>query len=385
VDIEDIRWYTCGAGWRNWVFIEVETDTGLVGVGEATIEGRELTIEGHLADLRRALVGTDALDIAGLRQRLTRDPFWVGGYVAGSGLAGIEIALWDILGKHLGVPVWQLLGGRLRDSVPTYANGWYFGATTIAEWVERAGQVVEQGFSALKFDPFGRAGLAPAVDEVDLAIEIIGALRAAVGPKVDLLIEGHGRFGVHGALTIARRLAPFGCMFFEEPVPPGNPDALLHVARQAPLPIAAGERAFSRQDARRMLELGAVHVLQPDVIHAGGIAETRDIAALAETWGVTIAPHNPNGAVATAATLMIDAVIPNFLIQEMLEPWDVPWRHLVVRGCPAVVGGRLAIPATPGLGVELDHQEIQRHPYKPVDLSFWSADSVMETVDLRPS
>lgn len=383
--IDDIRWYVCGAGWRNWVFVEVETDTGLVGIGEATIEGRELTIQGHLADLRRVLIGTDALGVSSLRRRLTRDPFWAGGYVAASGLAGIEIALWDILGKHLGVPVWQLLGGRLRESVRAYANGWYFGASGVGEWVERAGQVVEQGFRALKFDPFGRADLAPTTDEVDVAMEIIGAIRAAVGSKVDLLIEGHGRFGVHGALTIARRLAPFECMFFEEPVPPGNPDALLHIARQAPLPIAAGERAFSRQDVRRLLELGAIHVLQPDVIHVGGIAEMREIASLAESWHVSIAPHNPNGAVATAATLMIDAVVPNFLIQEILEPWDVPWRHLVVRGCPAVVDGQLAIPTAPGLGVELDHQEIQRHPYEPVDLAFWSAGSVMETVDLRPS
>ena len=383
--IADIRWYVCGAGWRNWVFVEVETDTGLIGVGEATVEGRELTITGHLADLRRVLIGTDAMAISSLRRRLTRDPFWTGGYVAGSGLAGIEIALWDIVGKHLGVPVWQLLGGRVRDSVRAYANGWYFGASEVDEWVERAGQVVEHGFRALKFDPFGRADLAPSIEEVERSLDLVRAIRVAVGPRVDLLIEGHGRFGVHAAVTIGTRLAEFGCMFFEEPVPPGNADALRRVTEQAPIRIAAGERAFSRQEARELLERGAVHVLQPDVIHAGGIAETREIAALAESWFVPIAPHNPNGAVATAATLMIDATVPNFLIQEILELWDVPWRHLVVRGCPSVVDGHLTIPNAPGLGVELDHEELARHPHSPVDPALWSADSIMETVDLRPS
>lgn len=383
--IADVRWHVCGAGWRNWVFVEVETDTGLVGVGEATIEGRELTIVGHLADLRRVVVGADPLGIASLRRRLTRDPFWTGGYVAGSGLAGIEIAMWDIVGKHLGVPVWQLLGGRLRESVRAYANGWYFGALGIDDWADRAGEVVELGFRALKFDPFGRADLSPDVEEIERATELVAAIRRRVGPKVDLMIEGHGRFGVHAAISIAHRLAPFACLFFEEPVPPGNPDALRHVTEKSPIPIAAGERCYSRLDARRLLESGAVHVLQPDVIHVGGIAEAREIAALADTWFVQLAPHNPNGPVATVATLTVDATIPNFLIQEMLEPWDVPWRHEVVRGCPRVVDGHLLIADRPGLGVELDLEAIARHPSVPVDPALWSEDSIIETVDLRPS
>ncbi len=382
--IADIRWYPCHAGWRNWVFIEVETDNGIIGLGEATLEGRELTIQGHLEDLKRVLVGADATSIAGVRRLLTRDPFWVGGYVAGTGLAAVEIALWDIMGKQLGQPVWRLLGGRVHGPLPVYANGWYFGVRTVEEWVERAGEVVELGYRALKFDPFGRADLAPTVDESELAVEIVAALRRELGPRVALLIEGHGRFSVHAAVTFAHRLEPFDPFFFEEPVPPGNPEAMRHVAEHSRVPIAAGERCYSRLEVRRLLELGAVQILQPDILHVGGIAEARDIAAMAETWFVQIAPHNPNGAVATAATLAVDVVSPNFQIQEMLEPWDVPWRHEVVVGAPRVADGHIDVSEAPGLGVELDHAAISQHPYEPVDPALFSEDSIMEVVDLRP-
>jgi galactonate dehydratase len=382
--IADIRWYPVHAGWRNWVFVEVETDTGLIGLGEATLEGRELTIQGHLQDLRRVLIGADATSISGVRQLLTRDPFWIGGYVAGTGLAAVEIALWDIMGKELGQPVWRLLGGRVHGKLPVYANGWYFGVRTVDEWVQRATEVVELGYRALKFDPFGRAGLAPTIDEIDLAMDIVGSLRRALGPKVSLLIEGHGRFSVHAALTVAQRLEEYGCFFFEEPVPPGNADAMRHVTEHSRVPIAGGERCYSRLDARRLLELGAVHILQPDVLHVGGIAEAREIASMAESWFVQIAPHNPNGAVATAATLAVDVVSPNFQIQEMLEPWDVSWRHEVVLGAPRVIDGHIDVTEAPGLGVELDHAAIADHPFEPIDPALFSEDSIMEVVDLRP-
>ncbi len=380
--IADIRVHICNAAWRNWVFIEVETDTGLIGLGEATVEGRELTVEGHINDLKRAVIGTDPFDINGLRQRLMRDPFWVGGFVSGSGLAGIEIACWDILGKYLQVPVWQLLGGRLRSRMMTYANGWYFGATEVEEWVERASSVVDLGYRALKFDPFGRAGLAITRDELELSIEIVQSLRTALGPRVELLIEGHGRFNVESAQRIARRLEPLDCLFFEEPVPPGYPMTMHKVAETARVPIAGGERCYSAADVKTFLDVDAMQVLQPDVVHAGGILETLNIAALANTYGVSIAPHNPNGEIATAASLTVDAVIPNFLIQEMLAPWDVPWRHQVVRGGAQVIDGYIEVSTAPGLGLELDHDVLREHPFLPVDPALWSSDSIMESVDL---
>ncbi|MCU1658782.1 MAG: Mandelate racemase/muconate lactonizing protein [Pseudonocardiales bacterium] len=381
--IADVRWHICNAGWRNWVFVEVETDTGRVGLGEATIEGRELTISGHLEDLKRVVVGRDALAISGLRRLLSRDPFWTGGYVAGTGLAGIEIALWDIAGKHYGAPVWQLLGGKVRDKAKVYGNGWYFGAQELPEWVDRAGETVELGYRALKFDPFGRADLSPEQDEIDRAVEIVDALRRNLGTTVDLLVEGHGRFDVQGALRIADRLEPYRCLFFEEPVPPGNAAAMARVAAKAPMPIAAGERTYSRLEAKSLLDSGAVHVLQPDVVHCGGIAETLAIAAMAETYFVSIAPHNPNGPIATAASLVVDVVAPNFMIQEMLAPWDVPWRNQVIHGGSEVLDGYLSPSDEPGLGLELDYDELARHPFEPIDPSLWSSDSIMEVVDLH--
>lgn len=383
--VTDLRWYICEAGWRNWIFVELETDSGLVGVGEATVEGRELTMSGHLEDLKRVVVGSEALSIELMIRRLTRDPFWSGGFVASTGLAAVEIAMWDILGKHVGQPVWQLLGGRVRDRMRVYANGWYFSAKTIDDWVERAGTVVELGYTALKFDPFGRADLSMEPGEAEYAVEIVDALRSALGPRVDLLIEGHGRLSVGDAIRVGHHLARLNCAFFEEPVPPGNPDALRLVGQSTNLPIAAGERSYSRLDARRLLETGAVQVLQPDVLHVGGIAETRKLAALAESWFVQIAPHNPNGPVATAATLAVDTVTPNFYIQEMLAPWDVAWRHEVVRGCPDVVDGYIRAPDGPGLGLELDLEVIKQHPFRPIDPALWSENSIMEAVDLRPN
>jgi galactonate dehydratase len=381
--IVDLRPHACFAMWRNWVFVEVETEDGLIGVGEATLEGREATMLGHFEDIRRYLVGRDASSIAEHCRNLVRDPFWVGGYVGMTGIAAVEIALWDLLGQRLGVPVWQLLGGRIRDRVRVYANGWYFGVETVDQWAARAGEVVELGYTALKFDPFGRSGPQIEHDELEQAAAIVQAVRRAAGPAVDLLIEGHGRFDLAAASRIAKALEEFDCFWFEEPIAPGNVASLAHLGRSISIPIATGERLYSRYDYRELLESHAAAIIQPDVIHAGGISEVLRIAALAETWQVSVAPHNPNGPIATAATLMLDAVMPNFLIQELLAPWDAEWRHEVVEGCPSVRDGYLTIPDRPGLGVTLNVQEIVRHPYQPIDLSFYGEESVLERVELR--
>ena len=383
--IADIRVHVCFAGWRNWVFVEVETECGLIGLGEATIEGREKTIEGHIVDLRRYFVGKDPREICEHNLRLTRDPFWVGGYVAMTGLAAIEIALWDILGKSLNAPVWSLLGGKVREKVRAYANGWYFGAKTVEEWGQRAGEVCENGFSALKFDPFGQATETISVDELERAVEIVSRLRETLGSRVDLLIEGHGRFSLHSASRVAAALQPFDCYWFEEPLRPGNEKVLADFCASCPIPVATGERIHSAVEYGRLLSKGAVSVVQPDIIHAGGILETRKIATMADAFSVPVAPHNPNGPVATAATLALDIGMPNFLIQEMLEPWDVSWRHKVVDGAPRVVDGFLTVSDRPGLGVELDLANLAEYPYQPIDPSFYTKDSVLETTDLRNS
>ena len=382
--IEDIRAYKCFAGWRNWVFVEVETDTGLVGTGEATLEGRELSIEGNLEDLSRYLLGRNPLHINEHRLKLKRDPFWTNGFVAMTGLAAVEIALWDILGKSLKAPVWQLLGGKVRDRMRVYANGWYFGAQTTEDWVSRAGEVAELGYTALKFDPFGTAGPTISREQLEVAVEIVEGLRT-LSNRLELMIEGHGRFDTLSAMRVAQALSPFDCYWFEEPLHPGNETVQADFARRSPIPVALGERLHSVIDYVRLFQTQGVSVVQPDVLHAGGILETIQIASMAEAQSVVVAPHNPNGPVATAATLAVDAVIPNFLVQEMLAPWDVSWRHQVVDHSPQVVDGYVEPNEGHGLGLALNHEVIEAHPFQPIDPNFYSDESVLDKVDLSMS
>ncbi len=247
----------------------------------------------------------------------------------------------------------------------------------------RPGQTVERGFSAIKFDPFGQAFLTISNEGLEEARERVAAVRNAVGPKVDLLIEAHGRFFVGDAIRVAHQLEPFNCYWYEEPVPPDNLDALAEVARHSPIMVVTGERCFTRFQHAELLPRQAARVIQADVIHAGGILETKKIAAMAEAWHTMIAPHNPNGLVATAATLQTVAGLPNFLILEMLVA-DPPWREELVEEKFEIRDGYLEIPSRPGLGVTLNRDAIAKHPYQPVDLSFQSDDSILNRPIVQP-
>jgi galactonate dehydratase len=370
------------AGWRNWVLVTMDTDQGITGVGEATLEGREKAVVGAIEDLARYLLGKDPFRIEEHWFTLYRTGVWIGP-VTLTALSALEIAMWDIVGKVMGQPIYNLLGGQMRERVRVYANGWYFGARTPAEFAERAGQTVERGFSAIKFDPFGQAFLTISNEGLEEAVERVAAVRRAVGPKVDLLIEAHGRFFVGDAIRVAHRLEPFDCYWYEEPVPPDNLDALAEVTRHSPIMVVTGERCFTRFQHAELLPRQAARVIQADVIHAGGILETKKIAAMAEAWHTMIAPHNPNGPVATAATLQTVAGLPNFLILEMLVA-DPPWREDLIREKFEIQDGYLAIPDRPGLGVTLNHDAIAKHPYQPVDLSFQSDDSILNRPIVQP-
>lgn len=375
VDID--VWKTDGS-WRNWVFLRIETDGELVGYGECTVEGREHAVEGAVKDMRRRLVGRDPRQIRDLLDMLTRRGYWDAGPVVSSAVGGIEMALWDILGKSLDTPVHALLGGRVRDSAPVYSNAWYFGAQSAEDFAERAVECVGLGYRALKFDPFGSAGLTISEHELSEAVARIASVREAVGASVGLLIEGHGRFGVHSAVRVGRLLEPFGVLFFEEPLPPGDFAALRRVADAVPVPIATGERCYSARECRAAVDSGAIAVLQPDVIHVGGILATLAAASAAESAFVSLAPHNASGPIATAATLQIAAVVPNLLIQEMFAPLDAPWKELVARPAVTPVDGRIAIPDGPGLGVDLDESEVLRHPFIERDLNLLESESILE-------
>jgi galactonate dehydratase len=375
--IADVTVHKVDANWRNWVFLRVETDIGIVGYGECTVEGREYAVEGAVKDMARRLIGMDPRRIRELFDVMTRRGYWDSGPVVSSAAGGIEMALWDILGKSLDTPVHALLGGRLRDSVPVYSNAWYFGAQTPDDFAERAAETVALGYEALKFDPFGSAGLTISEEELAESLARVNAVREAVGPRIGLMIEGHGRFSVHSAVRIGRLLEPVGALFFEEPLPPGDFGALRRVADAVPVPIATGERCYSARECQAALASGAVAVLQPDVIHVGGIAPLLAVSSAAEAAFVSLAPHNASGPVATAATLQIAALSPTLLIQEMFAPLDAPWREHVGRPAIEVDAGRVAIPEGPGLGIGLDDAELLKHPFVPRDLNLFEDESIL--------
>ena len=375
--ITDVTVWKVDASGRNWMFLRVETDSGIAGFGECTVEGRENAVEGAVEDMRRQVVGRDPRRIRELHDVVTRQGYWDAGPVVSSAVGGIEMALWDILGKSLGVPVHALLGGRVRDSARVYSNAWYFGAESAEEFSERAAETVGLGYTALKFDPFGSAGLAISEDELHEAIARISAVREAVGPGIALLIEGHGRFGLESAVRVGRLIERFDPLFFEEPLPPGDFAQLRRVADAVRVPIATGERCYSARECGAAISSGGVGVIQPDVIHVGGIGALLAVAWAAETAFVAFAPHNASGPVATAATLQVAAVAPNLLIQEMFAPLDAPWRELVARPPIEVVDGRVAIPDGPGLGIELDEAELAKHPFVPRDLNLFADESIL--------
>ena len=376
--IVDVNVFKVDASWRNWVFLRVDTDSELVGYGECTVEGREHAVEGAVKDMARRLIGRDPRRIRETADVLTRRGYWDSGPIVSSAAGGIEMALWDILGKSLDVPVHALLGGRVRDSARVYSNAWYFGAQTADDFGERAAQTVAIGYEALKFDPFGSAGLTIGGEELAEALARIAAVRDAVGPQVGLLIEGHGRFGLHSAARVGRALEPFDPLFFEEPVPAGDFGALRALADALRVPIAAGERCYSARECAHLIESGGVAVIQPDVIHVGGIGPLAAVSSAAEAAFVSFAPHNASGPLATAATLQVTALAPTLFLQEMFAPLDAPWRDLVAGPSMEVEDGRVAIPLGPGLGIELDVTECERHPFVPRDLNLLEDESILD-------
>jgi len=297
-----------------------------------------------------------------------------------SALSAVEMALWDILGKHLNVPVYQLLGGKVNEDCRIYVNGWFSGARTPEEFGAKAAEAVKRGVTAMKWDPFGKNYLQISNADLDKAIRNIAAVREAVGDQVDLLIEAHGRFDVPTGIKIAQEIAPFKPMFLEEPVPPNNLEALQAVREKSPVAISAGERLYGRYDYNELFRRRAADYIQPDISHAGGIMELKKIAAIAEANYIPFAPHNPSGPVANAATLQLAACCPNFCILEIMYD-DVVWRKDVTNEDLFYENGRIRIPDKPGLGIEIDEEACLAHPYQPHTLRHYTG----ALTDIRPA
>jgi galactonate dehydratase len=383
--ITNIRTVIVNARMRNWVFVKVETDQdGLAGWGEASLEWKTRAVAGAVEDLKPFILGEDPTRIEHIYQKLYRQPFFRAGIIGLSAISGIEQACWDILGKSLGVPVYKLLGGAVRDKVRMYTHLGGGDMSAVYESfdpsrvIDLAREVVARGYTAVKvvFVPYSEPlmGIPP----VKKLAEVMRKLRDAVGDGVDIMIDFHGRTFPATAIEFINALAEHQPYFCEEPVPPENIDALAEVRRAVRVPIATGERLVTRHDFREVLEKQAAHVIQPDLCHCGGLLEAKKIAAMAETYYVGVAPHNPLGPVANAAALHFALSTPNFLIQEdMLS--DVPWRWDVVESSLRTESGYWLPVQEPGLGIRVSEKEAAKHPYvqEPLTSAVYAPDGAV--------
>jgi len=361
--IVDVKTYKVGNRWKNWTFVRVETDEEIHGVGEGSLNAFAATVESAIHELRDRYIGVDPFDTELLMQRMVRDVS-PRGHIQMAAAAAIEVACWDIMGKATGLPVHKLMGGRVRDRVRLYANGWYQTERTPAGFASRAAGVVDRGFTALKFDPFGAAWRITSRYEEDLAIEIVGAVRDAVGPEIDIMIEGHNRFSVSTALRIADRLAEYRPAWFEEPVSFEQPASMVEVAGRSPVPVATGESFTSKQQFAELLSHDVVHILQPEPLFLG-LWQTRAIASMADAHLAVVAPHNAQGPVCSAISLQLGACIPNFYVQESFDDFNDEWTSEIVDHPLRQVDGYVEVNDRPGLGIELDWERLERYPYAP--------------------
>ena len=364
--IVSLETFLTNAGLRNYCFIRLRTDTGLTGVGEASLEWQERTTQTLIHELfeERYVLGADPFDVESLVARMIRDQYQ-GGPVAMTAISGIEIACWDLIGKATGQPVYRLLGGRCHDRLPAYANGWYGGALTPEGYAERAKEAVAAGYRGLKVDPFGTAWKTMTPDERRESEAIVAAIRGAVGEDVELMVEMHGRLAFSVALEMADRLAAYHPTWIEEPVAHEKLDLLHELRQRTAIPVAAGERLYTLADFARLIGMHAVDVVQMDVAHCGGILIAKKIAAIAEAHDVVFAPHVSVGPVSLAAALHLGMCCPNFYRQENFGEHDVNYRDDLVCGWNPFAEGYFILDDKPGLGLELDEAVIAKHPYRP--------------------
>jgi len=365
--ITDIKTFNVFTFRTNFVFVKIETDVGISGIGEGTLEYKEHALLGAIEDIKRVLIGQDPRQVERICHELYRDSYWRVGPVLQSAISAVNMAMWDIKAKACNVPVYEMLGGKVRDSIRMYANVWFSGAKTPDEFAAAAVAAKEKGVTALKWDPFGKAYMYMDNKDLNYSLSIIEAVRGAVGNDVDLLIEGHGRFNIATGIKIANELKQFNPMFFEEPTPPDSFDAIAEVRRKSPVPLAAGERVYSLTQFREFLDKGCADFAQPDMSHCGGISAVMKMAAMAEPHYVAIAPHNPSGPVANACALHLAAAIPGFRILEICLT-DVSWRKELTNERVVFDKGNILIPEGIGLGLELNEENCLKYPFQPVDL-----------------
>ena len=373
--ITAIETYVCNARMRNWVFIKIVTDQqGLWGWGEATLEWHTRSVVGAIEDLSQLLIGEDPRRIEHLWQMMYRQHFWHGdNIVRGTAISGIDIALWDIAGKIHNVPTYELLGGKVRDYVRLYCH---LGGGKMEDFYETraddnkrfgelAHKAVEEGFTAFKSMAVPETMSLEGLEPIKYAEANVKAMREAVGDNIDIMVDCHARPSPRMGLQFAKALEPYGLYFFEEPCWPESIEDIALIQRSVSTPIASGERLVGIHAFRDMLERRAVSVIQPDITHCGGITEVKKIAALADAYRVSIAPHNPQGPISTAASLAIGFSTSSYIICESVHN-DVPWRNeIVTENFNITKKGMTVEPNTlPGLGIEINVEEVKKHPFQ---------------------
>jgi len=356
--IVDLKTFVVGNPWKNWVFVKIYTDEDITGLGEATGGLSTKPQQADVEELKRYVIGEDPCQPERLWYKMHKARF-LGQSI---GMSAIEQACWDILGKSLGVPVWKLFGGKHWDKLRVYANGWYQGPRDPVFFAEKAAEMVEKGYIALKFDPFGGAYQQIERESERTAINIVRAVRKAVGPDVDILIEAHDRFTVTNAIRIGRKLEEFESMWMETPVRTYDLAAHLEVARAIKIPVVLGEGFRNLRQFADLLAARVIDIVQPEPMGLGP-SMARKVFAIAQTYEALVACHQAQSPFCTAMNTNLHASIPNFLIQENFDDSLEPWTWDVLTGVPRVEKGYLTVPDTPGFGVELNEEEALKHPY----------------------
>ncbi len=350
---------------RNWLVIKLNTDNPkLFGLGDASAMEDEDEVKSIISSwTEKYLSGKDPLESEVLWTNLYHDPHARGGRLATTSLSGIDIALWDLKGKILKQPVWRLLGGSFREKIRVYANGWYTNPGAPELNAEEAKKVVDMGYTALKFDPFGQNNYYKiSLKELDIAEKRVESVRKSVGDNIDILIEAHAKFNVMNAIKIGKKLEKYNPLWYEEPVSEERISELLEVRRKVNIPIATGERLYTKFPFSEIVDKHAADILQPDIANAGGITELKKISAISEAKHITMAPHNVCSPVGAMAEMHLDKSIVNFEIQEYHAEFYTEHYFSVFHGFPRQSGGYVELSDKPGLGLEINYEEINKHP-----------------------
>ncbi|WP_031464462.1 mandelate racemase/muconate lactonizing enzyme family protein [Sciscionella sediminilitoris] len=361
--ISKVETLSLGTAWRDFSYVRVHTDAGLSGIGEIThpFRGRETCALAESMG-QRHLLGADPFDVEEIWLRMYQGDYLRGGDIGGIVVSGVDQALYDLMGKALGVPAYRLTGGACRDTVPVYANGWYTGDRTPEGFAAKARETTSRGYRALKFDPFG-AGLGSlSRAQRNTALDLVAAVREAVGPEVELFVEGHARFDFPTAARLTADLAEFDLGWFEEPLPWTHIERYAELRARAAMPISGGEHFHNRNEYKQLFASNAVDIVQPDLSMAGGPSEVRKIAALAEMHAMQVAPHNSNSPLCTTVSVHSVLGIPNLRI---LETFDGLVEEHVFDALPGVLpvrDGAIGLPSAPGFGVELVDEVFAEHP-----------------------